>query len=150
MISDRLLLSSLFPHVVTTIRFLFHECDLPNQDIYQVCKTWATRRVPHAEHYLFIFQSTWYHPQFLVGFVLINLQFSMLYLAYFYLFCLFVFFFFNHGVVSLFSTESMSLTVPLVSFSPLTMFLQLFLSIFTKIVYEWYYITNYCSKLYIL
>ena len=59
--------------------------------------TFAQDGVPHVEQGLLPFRNTGDHSQFLVGFVLLCLQFSMLCLL-----CL-VIFFFGNGVVSLFS-----------------------------------------------
>jgi len=51
---------------------------------------------PHLEHELFPFQGTWVHPRFLVGFVFLDLYFSIVFcLSFFVSF----FFLFGHCVV---------------------------------------------------
>ena len=65
--------------------------------------TWATRRVLHVEKDLLTLPKDRISTKFMVGFVSLSLEFPMSCLVYYYVsVCQFVFFFFNHVVVSLF------------------------------------------------
>ena len=84
------------PHVVT-IPSPFPKCDLPKWNHYRVCISMNNTTGAICG------SGSWEHPQFFVGLVLLVEVFSFLCCVLCTFICLFVFFFFRHGVVSLFS-----------------------------------------------